>query len=200
MASRKPTNSVLNPGVLYGEEDYKVKGHQLFSYKSGFELMQNCDLPPPVKVFAGPEKIILSPITREDFDGSGGMEFSGEKLELLKALRLSQTRAREAERKLCILSKERDDLSKFLLEESLQLFAYKQWLKLMEYQVSKLEKQEKKKKQECAACQRGTICWDAAKIEDEEDDQKGSKSMKWFVAFAFCLGIAGFGFACWLHI
>ncbi|CAK9171954.1 unnamed protein product [Ilex paraguariensis] len=90
----------------------------MLSPKSGIELMQNCDLPPPLKVFSGPDKKVIPPmnslIGQEEEAVAFPMSRSGsegENLELLRALRLSQTRAREAERKAQVLVKERDTLS-----------------------------------------------------------------------------------------
>ncbi|CAI9763565.1 unnamed protein product [Fraxinus pennsylvanica] len=145
-----------------------------FSYKSGLDLMQNCDLPPPFKLFAGPVNKICKVAGQEVAEDEVVMSKDSEdgKLEILKALRLSQTRAREAERKCSVLLKERDAISNLLLDESLRLFAYKQWIRLLEFQVSMLERQ---KRTECA--------------------KSDSCSMKQYASVAFCLAIAGMGFA-----
>ncbi|XVF15285.1 hypothetical protein REPUB_Repub09cG0137800 [Reevesia pubescens] len=95
----------------------------LISQKSGIDFVQNCDLPPPLKVFTGNE---------------GGED---EKLKLLKALRLSQTRAREAERKAANLAEEKERISNAFMKDSLHLFGYRQWVRLLEIQVSKLQSQ-----------------------------------------------------------
>lgn len=164
----------------------------LLSQKSGIDLLQNCDLPPPVKVFSGWDTTVISPVNRvfglmsreEDntgFDINGG---ENEKLELLKALRLSQTRAREAEKKAANLVKERDFISNALLRESMQLFAYRQWLRLLEAQVFKLQSE-----------------WQPQEKFDEGKDCEGGGGgggggMAWVVAgMAVCLGIAGVGLA-----
>ncbi|KDP29731.1 hypothetical protein JCGZ_18666 [Jatropha curcas] len=153
----------------------------LVSPKSGKDLMQNCDLPTPLKMFSGCDKTVISPMTvkrekeeeRSDFDVKCGGE--NEKLELLKALRLSQTRAREAEEKAANLAKDRDSITNVLLKESMQLFAYRQWVRLLEFQVLKLQSQKKKLLNEGGA--------------------DGDDGVSWFMALAFCLGIAGVGLA-----
>ncbi|XP_062100015.1 uncharacterized protein LOC133805883 [Humulus lupulus] len=175
----------------------------------GFDLMQNCDLPPPMKVYMGPEKTIVSPSMKHRFFNPMNMglnnsleqgendndksEFDDDndnvyrkdavggnydKLELLKALRLSQTRAREAEKKIKVLAKEKDSLSKALVDEAKILFAHRQWVRLLELQAS-------------------TLCC-KSKVNNyhhhhqHDHDQDGS-CITWVVAFAFCLGIAAIG-------
>ncbi|KAL1289967.1 hypothetical protein AAHE18_20G095800 [Arachis hypogaea] len=121
---------------------FTVSSHHKYA---GIDLMQNCDLPPPSKVFVGPDETIVFPMNRacdavgkegeeEQRDGRHYGTYGGEngggddrdKIELLKALRASQTRAREAEKKAAVLRKERDGLSVALVEEAMQLFAYRQ--------------------------------------------------------------------------
>lgn len=155
--------------------DWDMMINHLVSPKSGPELMQNCDLPPPMKVFTASEKVIPSPINRICKD---------EKLELLKALRLSQTRAREAEKKAASLSKEKDLISNAMLKESLRLFAYRQWVRLLEIQVSGRHWQGKNEGKQFCCCDE----WEKR----EGDDHSG---MPWLVALAICLGIAGVGFS-----
>ncbi|KAL1336568.1 hypothetical protein AAHE18_10G072000 [Arachis hypogaea] len=130
---------------------FTVSSHHKYA---GIDLMQNCDLPPPSKVFVGPDETIVFPMNRacdavgkegeeEQRDGRHYGTYGGEngggddrdKIELLKALRASQTRAREAEKKAAVLRKERDGLSVALVEEAMQLFAYRQHVRLLELQV-----------------------------------------------------------------
>lgn len=152
----------------------------------GLHLLQNCDLPPPLKVFPGSDKAVLSSMNRiwtimgqEDQNQdhlqicTGDHSENNEKLELFKALRLSQTRAREAERKAARLIKEREAISNALLKESSHLFAYRQLVRLLELQVSKLHRQQ----------QHGS------------GDGEGAGNVTWLMALALCLGIAGVGFA-----
>ncbi|KAF3439241.1 hypothetical protein FNV43_RR17516 [Rhamnella rubrinervis] len=107
------------------------------------------------------------------------LDSDNDKLELLKALRLSQTRAREAEKKAAILAKERDCLSDAFFEEAKELFAYRQLVRLLELQVSYLK----------SKCDSSMFM----KEEDEEEDDR--ESIGRIVALALCLGIAGVGFA-----
>ncbi|KAL3527594.1 hypothetical protein ACH5RR_012250 [Cinchona calisaya] len=195
MANKKETPG--KGGGSYGVEEM-VDG-LIFSKKSGCNLMQNCDLPPPMKIFVGQDETIVAPMNNVysklagQKDDDVGIEMAcakcseHEKLELFKALRLSQTRAREAERKVAVLSKEKDDLSNFLLQQSMQLFAYKQWVRMMEFQLCKLTKhQEKQEPHYCAPSR-------AEKVPAEEDAHKGAKGLTWLVAVAICVGIAGVG-------
>ena len=77
------------------------------------DLVQNSDLPPPAKLFQG---------------GSAAEEHR----RLLKALRLSQTRAREAEEEAAALTESNGRLNSLLIRESMRLLAQKHWLKLLE--------------------------------------------------------------------
>lgn len=195
-------NKKENPrGGSYGGGDHQeMVAGLLFSQKPGFDLVQNCDLPPPMKIFAGHDKTIVSPMNNVYSMIAGQKEedvgvemaydqsYETEKLELLKALRLSQTRAREAERKAAVLSKERDDLSNLLLQQSMHLFAYKQWVRMMEFQLSKPNKHQEKKE-----LGSGAPNWDG-RMPKEEDENNAEKGTTWLVAVAICVGIAGFGF------
>ncbi|GAA0158456.1 hypothetical protein LIER_15475 [Lithospermum erythrorhizon] len=155
--------------------------------KPGSDLLQNCDLPPPLKTISGPDFAVQSSPNKL-FTGQEGEECKscisrnepeGERIEVLKALRLSQTRARDAERKAALMSKEKECISVMFLQESLQLMAYKQWVKMLEFQVSSLNMQEKKQY--------------VTKLEDD-------KNFTLLVAIAFCLG-AGMGYAFrWVYI
>lgn len=155
--------------VLNNDEKLNPGGFYRNNFRYGFEDMENCDLPPPLKVFEGPEKTITALVAAiDDHDRGGDVRRSGlldkEKSELSKALTLSQSRAREADNRVEILSK-------LMIQESMQCFAYKQWVKLMEFRISKLENKLK-----------------------EKEKEKEKNGMAWFVAVALCLGIAGFGF------
>ena len=156
--------------------------------KSGMELMQNCDLPPPVKVFAGSNKTVISSMDR--ICGMMGREDGTrdeKKMELLRALHRSQTRAREAERKAAVMAKERDFISNALLVESLQLLAYRQWVKLLEFQVSNLQSQQKKQQEQWSFVGMG------GSVMEEDDYEEGmgmeGGGVTLIVALAFCLGI-----------
>lgn len=159
--------------------------NQKLSPGGGLNLLQNCDLPPPLKVSAGTDKAVLSSMNRiwtimsqEDQSQDHLLQIctgddrsdNTEKLGLLKALQLSQTRAREAERKAARLIKEREAISNALLKESSHLFAYRQLVRLLEHQVSKLRRQQ------------------------QHGSGDGAGNVPWLVALALCLGIAGVGF------
>ncbi|XWS33366.1 hypothetical protein CRYUN_Cryun22dG0075800 [Craigia yunnanensis] len=105
----------------------------LISQKSGIDFMQNCDLPPPIMVFMGLDMAVALSMNRvcsmgrendehDQFDQVCRNEGEGEKLELLKALRLSQTRAREAERKAACLAKKKERISNAFMIDTLQFF------------------------------------------------------------------------------
>ncbi|KAL3524854.1 hypothetical protein ACH5RR_013226 [Cinchona calisaya] len=105
-----------NPlGVSCGGGDQEMVAGLFFSQKPGFDLMQNCDLPPPMKIFAGYDKRIVSRMNnvycvivgQEDDDVGVEMAYDrsseNEKLELSKALRLSQTSKRGREESCCFV-------------------------------------------------------------------------------------------------
>ncbi|CAI0422107.1 unnamed protein product [Linum tenue] len=120
-----------------------------------------------------------------------GDDDEGEKkLELLRAVRLSQTRAREAEKRSDSLGKEKDCLSNALLGQSLQLSAYRRWARLLEAHILKLEAELKDgATKSCSRCTSGG---------DDDDDDDAGERMPWLVAIAFCFG-AGIvlGFTYW---
>lgn len=101
----------------------------------------------------------------------------GETSSLLRALQLSQTRAREAEKAASLASKQNKELAVLILEESLRLYAHRQWVKLLEIEVSMLE------------MRRSMTLKEEAK---DEDDAEPTDS--WFLALALCTGIAGLGY------
>ncbi|CAK8567278.1 unnamed protein product [Lathyrus sativus] len=137
-----------------GGQQKKIMGFKASHKPVGFDLMQNCDLPPPSKVFLGSDKTVILSMNKvcnisgrekerdSKHDGAYQLENGDEekdKGELLKALKASQTRAREAEKMAAILNKEKDGLSVALLEEAMQLFACRQSVRLLELQVLKLQ-------------------------------------------------------------
>ncbi|XP_058787015.1 uncharacterized protein LOC131661478 [Vicia villosa] len=155
----------------------------------GFDLMQNCDLPPPSKVFLGSDKTVILSMNRvcnisgrakeQDSKQHGDYLLENgdeekDKRELLKALKASQTRAREAEKMAAILNKEKDGLSVALLEEAMQLFAYRQRVRLLELEVLNLQQ-----KPAMLMPAEGAIG-----LPNEE-----TTSVKWVLALIFSLGI-----------
>ncbi|KAJ8768383.1 hypothetical protein K2173_021536 [Erythroxylum novogranatense] len=163
------------------------------SHKSCLDFMQNCDLPPPAKVLPGSDMMFLESMNRvfvlmgqnEDNDDFGTCS-SGEttKLEFLKALRLSQTRARVAERNAASLAKEKDRVSSALLEESRQLYAFRQWMRLLELQVFKLQSQW----EFCCSCGRPKTTGKELLKDPEVGDGASC-----FATLALFLSIAGVG-------
>lgn len=154
---------------------------------SGFDLMQNCDLPPPSKVFMGTDKSVILSMNRvyniagkgeeEDKKNSGAYRIENgdderDKMELLKALQASQTRAREAEKKASILRKEKEGLSMALLEEAMHLFAYRQQVRLLELQALHLKQS----------------LWLHQQPEGDGYDEE-STSFAWVLALVLSLGI-----------
>ncbi|XP_068319692.1 uncharacterized protein [Pyrus communis] len=198
MAGQISNNTKLNPKAADGNEMFL--GLTAVSHKTaGLHLIQNCDLPPPAKLFTGLDQTVVSSMKRicsvnsdrdddhrnDQFDMDGNrIDGENEKLELLKALRLSQTRAREAEKKAERLGKEKDCLANALLAEAKELFAYRQWVMLLELQVSKLQSHWAEQGSDQASCSCG-----------RSKGGDGGDGITWVVALALCFGIAGVGFA-----
>ncbi|XWS44978.1 hypothetical protein CRYUN_Cryun15aG0096300 [Craigia yunnanensis] len=198
IARQEQNNQRLNYPRVVKENDMMLGAR--ISQKSGIDFMQNCDLPPPLKVFTGLDKAVAlsrgCSMGRENdehdqFDQVCRNEGVDEKLELLKALRLSQTRAREAERKAAGLAEEKERISNAFMKDTLQFFAYRQWVRLLEIQISKLQsqllKQEKHSHHCCDKPERKRLVQEG--IEGGNGDETS-----WFVALALCLGIASVGF------
>lgn len=156
------------------------------------DLMQNCDLPTPTKVFSGSsvDKTVINCFTDKEKaltlkNNHGNIDDQEGKMGLLEALRLSQTRAREAQAKCEAVVKERNSLALALMEDSMRVFAYRQLVRLLEFQVSTLQK--KQVPYDCGQRE--------GEQEEEEEDGSGNGGLTWIIAVAFVLGIAGFGFA-----
>lgn len=144
----------------------------ILSPKTTTNLMQNCDLPPPTKLVPGPDWTTLMPSISKIYDKGHTKMHEDDKLEILKALQQSQTRATEAERKLRMLSEFKEALSGMLVDESMILFAHRQWVNLLEIRVFKLERERR-----------------------EEEREREDCGMNWCGAIALCLAIAGVGIA-----
>ncbi|MCL7033060.1 hypothetical protein MKW94_010464 [Papaver nudicaule] len=168
--------------------------------------MQNCDLPQPQKVFANSTKTYRCKICGEEDEFPIPKDLSEvEKLKLLRALRLSQARAKEAEKKANVISQERDNLANTFLRESLRMFAYKHWVKLLEFEVSQLQSQQNQPVLERRLPTRNY--WyemdketDSSTSSAEEEEvgnvEEGSvvENVTWYMAAALCFGFAGVGF------
>jgi len=165
----------------------EIMGFSVSLKPSGFDLMQNCDLPPPSKFFMGPDKSVILSMNRVyDIAGKGEEEDSKHsganrtengddernKMELLKALQASQTRAREAEKKAALLQKERECLKNVLLGEAMHLFAYRQQVRLLELQILHLQQS----------------LWLHQQPESDEYEEE-TTSVAWVLALVFSLGI-----------
>lgn len=188
----------------------QVMGFTVSHKPAGLDLMQNCDLPPPSKVFMGPDKSVILSMNRicnniegkeEEEDskhyGAYGVENGGDdddderdKMELLKALQASQTRAREAEKKAAVLSKEREGLSIALLEEAMQFFAYRQRVRLLELQVLNLQSLWLQQQPAAmSSCYAKLPEGDVTGSPDEDCHGEETTSVTWVLALIFSLGI-----------
>ncbi|MQM23757.1 hypothetical protein Taro_056825 [Colocasia esculenta] len=158
------------------------------------DLLLNCDLPPPLKVFpatprgigdgvpvAGPPSPSPKPLKKpgpRGADVDAEVDRGGDAQDhLLKALRLSQTRAREAEKKAAALGEKNKQMASLLMEEFLRLYAHRQWLKLMEM--------------ENAWLRRGTGVWRTAG--QGPSGHAVGPAPRGCVVLVVCLGIAGLG-------
>ncbi|MCL7033059.1 hypothetical protein MKW94_010463 [Papaver nudicaule] len=186
--------------------------NNLFSQRTPVDLMQNCDLPPPQKVFAGADKTLVNSTTKtpQNYSKICGEENEFpipkdlseiEKMNLLRALQLSQTRAREAEKKAKVMTQERDNLANTFHRESLRMFAYKQWIKLLEFEVSQLQSQNEKEHQlprRNYGCETDKDIDSSSEEEEErvgnEEDGSVVGNVTWYMALALCFGFAGVGF------
>uniref|UniRef100_A0A0E0LW28 Uncharacterized protein n=1 Tax=Oryza punctata TaxID=4537 RepID=A0A0E0LW28_ORYPU len=152
------------------------------------DLLQNCDLPPPAKLFGplprlGNAAAGTSP-DRKGGDGEGGD--GGDRL--MRALRLSQSRAREAEEKLAAAGASNGELSALLVRDSMVLSAHRRWVMMLEAENSGLRG---------AAGFAGSAKEGVGEEEEEEEDGGGAQrgAAAWWLALAVCVGIAGIGLA-----
>ncbi|KAI0495890.1 hypothetical protein KFK09_022197 [Dendrobium nobile] len=138
------------------------------------ELLQNCDLPPPLKRFS-PEQSLL-----------GVYGYSNKQSLLMAALQRSQSRAREAERKEKLAIMRSGKLGAMLLEESMKLLVMRRWAMLLELEIAVLRREEWRGLGDDAAAM-------AAK-EEEEEGQARAAGTKWCLVVALCIGIVGAGY------
>ncbi|XP_072972545.1 uncharacterized protein [Typha angustifolia] len=173
------------------EKEMFMAGYAI-SNRSITDLLQNCDLPPPLKLFTPldedeksttrqnlqPERPPSKPNKWEDELGLN----NGENPSLMRALQLSQTRAREAERKVSLASVRNHQMAALLLEESLRLTAHRQWVRMLEAETSML---------------RDKLLYQQKEEQTEEEEAAAAlpAAATWYLALALCLGIAGVGFA-----
>lgn len=144
------------------------------------DLLQNCDLPPPAKLFR--------PVpTLQRLASAAGTEQKGDAAaagrgndSLLRALRLSQSRAREAEEKLAAAGAANGDLAALLVRDSVALSAHRRWVRMLEAENSRLRGG-------------GGAAPDGGG--DEAAAPRGAGVAAWWVALAVCVGVAGVGLA-----
>lgn len=188
------------------EEDRDRDRHSISRLVSPFELIRNCDLPPPQKLFPGiddpaalPALVGLGDEKRRlrSYPAAGGGGGGGE-VELLRALRLSQTRAREAEERGAAAAAERDAVARALIGEAARSSAYRRWVRVLELEVAALKSKTRRRPDgELLRRRRREGCGGSAEEgdSDEEEEEERGASMAWMVALAIPLGIAGIGFA-----
>ncbi|CAI9292075.1 unnamed protein product [Lactuca saligna] len=173
------------------------------------DFMENCDLPQPQSSntsftcfglskpqnSASNHGIAVSPLSTSTVVVDEGGEMDPSKRKLLEALCHSQTRAREAEKAAKQAYQEKQHVVKLIYKQASQLFAYKQWLYLL--QLENLYNQIKANKIPSASP------WNmpprkkppkrktrgGPKEEDDDDDIIG----KYAMAFAVGLGLVGAG-------
>ncbi|CAH8383798.1 unnamed protein product [Eruca vesicaria subsp. sativa] len=88
--------------------------------------VENCDLPTPQKM-------------KRSYYSVSNQTSCKNRTELLEALRCSQTRAREAENMAKEEYEEKEKLVKLLFKQDSELFAYKQWLQLLQLEALYLQ-------------------------------------------------------------
>lgn len=117
------------------------------------------------------------------------------KAELMEALRHSQTRAREAEHAAQQAYNEKEHIIQLFFKQASQLFAYRQWLQLL--QLESLYHQLKNKDQPISTLFPMFLPWTPHKVKHKSKKAKRSQSGydigRYAVAFAVGLGLAGAG-------
>ncbi|PKA53163.1 hypothetical protein AXF42_Ash009893 [Apostasia shenzhenica] len=135
-------------------------------------LLQNCDLPPPLKLFSPFE---------DPFPLNGGKASNDDSVNrgLMRTLLLSQMRARVAAERAELTGSGTCRLAEMLLDESLRLSVHRRWTMMLELEVSML---------------RGRI---SMPVEDDGGggEEDGEAEIAWCLALALCFGVAGVGFA-----
>ena len=122
----------------------------------------------------GATKRLESAAGTKDQKGDGG---GGGNDGLLRALRLSQSRAREAEEKLAAAGASNGGLAALLVRDSVALSAHRRWVMMLEAENSVLR-----------AGGGGPAGADPG--EDDYGTGQGVASAAWWVALAVCVGLA----------
>ena len=115
--------------------------------------------------------------TDQKGDGGGGGNDS-----LLRALRLSQSRAREAEQKLAAAGASNGGLAALLMRDSVTLSAHRRWVMMLEAENSVLR-----------AGRGGPAGADPGEDDYGAGSARHGVAAAWWVALAVCVGIAGVG-------
>ncbi|XP_062190964.1 uncharacterized protein LOC133894810 [Phragmites australis] len=169
------------PAAAPGAEQQKQRRRQHRPLSA--DLLQNCDLPPPAKLF-GPvptlQRLENAAGTDRKADGGGGGG-GGNNDSLLRALRLSQSRAREAEEKLVAAGASNGELAALLVRDSVALSAHRRWVMMLEAENSLLR----------GAVPRGA----GPGSDDDEAAARRGGLAAWWVALAVCVSITGVGLA-----
>ncbi|XP_031493413.1 uncharacterized protein LOC116259678 [Nymphaea colorata] len=175
------------------------------------EPLQNCDLPTPYQRRSlknslegernkpvAPTKSVSSDYDYSLLQSIGGRitetsecttEHPDKKLDLLKALQLSQTRARVAERKASIMSMENENLLNLYFKGSARIFAYRQWVKLLELEILQLQSQ--------GAVSQSNGSSDCSEMSSDINGKKNQvdnySNRAWYWAVTLCLSLASVG-------
>ncbi|OEL13111.1 hypothetical protein BAE44_0025869 [Dichanthelium oligosanthes] len=170
------------------------------------DLLQNCDLPPPAKLFGPVPTLQRNPVwdcidcserapCLRRLESAAGTDQKGDVVvgggggnndSLLRALRLSQSRAREAEEKLAAAGASNGELAALLVRDSVALSAHRRWVMMLEAENSLLKRDTVPRGAEPDPDDGG----------DEADARRGGGGVAaWWVALAVCVGIAGVGLA-----
>nr|CAD1826312.1 unnamed protein product [Ananas comosus var. bracteatus] len=118
-----------------------------------------------------------------DYGELGPDRGGGDNPSLLRALQLSQTRAREAEKQALLAGTTNRRMAELLLEESLRLSAHRRWIAMLEIEISMLQRKGLWQKEE------------DGRDEDAAAAAGAAAAATWCFALALCVGIAGVGFA-----
>ncbi|XP_051145285.1 uncharacterized protein LOC127261122 [Andrographis paniculata] len=131
---------------------------------------------------SGTDKALRSSAAHKRMAEMPAMEDDTGKAQLLEALRHSQTRAREAEQVAKQASTEKEHIIKLVLRQASQLFAYKQWIQLL--QLENMYIQFENSKSQAAST------WEKSK--SKKGSANGSRC-DYGVALAVGLGLIGAG-------
>ncbi|OIW04592.1 hypothetical protein TanjilG_18069 [Lupinus angustifolius] len=134
--------------------------------------IENCDLPPPQKN----EIIFLEGVTEQVFI----------KAQLIEALCHSQTRAREAEELAKQVYAEKEHLIELFFKQASQLFAYKQWFRLLQLETIHIHIKNKDHPIH-------TLHKFANTKQERQTKPKGGVTTTYAVAFALGMGLVGAG-------